>query len=201
MIRRPPRSTLFPYTTLFRSLDVAPVALFAIVAGRARFGRRVRAGCVAFGLLTSSALLVHFWDGAIEAHFHFFVMVTILATYEEWFPYLLAIGYVVLHHGVMGVVDAHSVYDHPGGARDPWLWAGIHGAFISALAVANVVSWRLNEQVREQLSSSQSRFRNAFDDAPVGMAIVDDAGVIRRANHALADRTGWTCEEDRKSVV
>jgi len=24
MIRRPPRSTLFPYTTLFRSLDIAP---------------------------------------------------------------------------------------------------------------------------------------------------------------------------------
>src|SRR2546426_11277900 len=26
MIRRPPRSTLFPYTTLFRSLDLEPVA-------------------------------------------------------------------------------------------------------------------------------------------------------------------------------
>src|SRR5256885_3740637 len=26
MIRRPPRSTLFPYTTLFRSLPTAPVA-------------------------------------------------------------------------------------------------------------------------------------------------------------------------------
>src|SRR2546422_11532372 len=29
MIRRPPRSTLFPYTTLFRSLSVAPVCLTA----------------------------------------------------------------------------------------------------------------------------------------------------------------------------
>src|SRR5256885_12591395 len=27
MIRRPPRSTLFPYTTLFRSRDVDPIAL------------------------------------------------------------------------------------------------------------------------------------------------------------------------------
>src|SRR3989442_14044713 len=27
MIRRPPRSTLFPYTTLFRSLDERPLAL------------------------------------------------------------------------------------------------------------------------------------------------------------------------------
>src|SRR2546425_199875 len=31
MIRRPPRSTLFPYTTLFRSLAPRDVALFALL--------------------------------------------------------------------------------------------------------------------------------------------------------------------------
>src|SRR3989440_6517322 len=36
MIRRPPRSTLFPYTTLFRSLTVVPVAE---ANGNTRFGR------------------------------------------------------------------------------------------------------------------------------------------------------------------
>src|SRR2546430_11618083 len=37
MIRRPPRSTLFPYTTLFRSLQAAAVALalFALYAATA----------------------------------------------------------------------------------------------------------------------------------------------------------------------
>src|SRR3712207_8783654 len=30
MIRRPPRSTLFPYTTLFRSLDLATASLVTI---------------------------------------------------------------------------------------------------------------------------------------------------------------------------
>src|SRR3712207_7942933 len=38
MIRRPPRSTLFPYTTLFRSLFVDPVG--AIVARLNRLGDR-----------------------------------------------------------------------------------------------------------------------------------------------------------------
>src|SRR3712207_7311569 len=33
MIRRPPRSTLFPYTTLFRSNSTAPQALLADVSG------------------------------------------------------------------------------------------------------------------------------------------------------------------------
>src|SRR5437660_9070836 len=36
MIRRPPRSTLFPYTTLFRSTGVAPHARSARVASHAR---------------------------------------------------------------------------------------------------------------------------------------------------------------------
>src|SRR3712207_8726531 len=42
MIRRPPRSTLFPYTTLFRSVDTAGAAArrHARVAQPARGGRR-----------------------------------------------------------------------------------------------------------------------------------------------------------------
>src|SRR2546430_14522309 len=37
MIRRPPRSTLFPYTTLFRSMLIeAPIAIAATVAERIR---------------------------------------------------------------------------------------------------------------------------------------------------------------------
>src|SRR2546422_7003391 len=36
MIRRPPRSTLFPYTTLFRSLPEAQVDLAALFAERAK---------------------------------------------------------------------------------------------------------------------------------------------------------------------
>src|SRR5439155_10127785 len=31
MIRRPPRSTLFPYTTLFRSMPMGPITLYDLV--------------------------------------------------------------------------------------------------------------------------------------------------------------------------
>src|SRR5256885_12249078 len=37
MIRRPPRSTLFPYTTLFRSFLVAPVRGDAVLGGAVHF--------------------------------------------------------------------------------------------------------------------------------------------------------------------
>src|SRR5258708_9460664 len=35
MIRRPPRSTLFPYTTLFRSIDLKPNHVFYLSLGAA----------------------------------------------------------------------------------------------------------------------------------------------------------------------
>src|SRR3712207_6869948 len=43
MIRRPPRSTLFPYTTLFRSLQDAGERVAGRAAGRRRRAERVHA--------------------------------------------------------------------------------------------------------------------------------------------------------------
>src|SRR2546429_6991476 len=44
MIRRPPRSTLFPYTTLFRSVDQVPVPERGRVADGALDGPRQQGG-------------------------------------------------------------------------------------------------------------------------------------------------------------
>jgi len=121
--------------------------------------------------------------------------VTLLATYEEWFPYLLAFLYVLMHHGMMGALDAASVYDHPGGQAHPWRWAAIHALFISALGVVNVVSWRMNEDARAAMRDSDVRFRSAFEDAPIGMAIVALDGTIQRVNTPLCAATGRSEDE------
>src|SRR3712207_9006615 len=42
MIRRPPRSTLFPYTTLFRSLSTFIVSVFCLTDDWLRKVRRIR---------------------------------------------------------------------------------------------------------------------------------------------------------------
>src|SRR3712207_7654947 len=51
MIRRPPRSTLFPYTTLFRSVDVPvrhrPAGLLAVGPALVRLGVAVEVGVLA----------------------------------------------------------------------------------------------------------------------------------------------------------
>src|SRR5438552_3985424 len=140
--------TLAGYGIVHSSTEAALVACCGLLAGSARFDRRLRSTIASLGLITSSAILVHLSGGYIEFHFHFFIMVAVIALYQDWVPFLLTIGYVVVQHGVMGAVDPMSVYNHPDGWAHPWKWAAIHGMFILGMSAASIVAWRLNEAAR-----------------------------------------------------
>jgi signal transduction histidine kinase len=127
--------------------------------------RKLRAGLVTLGLLTCSALLTHLSGGYIEAHFHFFLVIILIGLYEDWLPFGLALAYVVLHHGVGGVIDPSSVYNHPAAQQHPWLWAAIHGVAISLAAVFSIGAWKLNEDLRaERLAVMRARLVAAADE-------------------------------------
>ena len=139
--------------------DIGPVIALTVLAMLPRVPLRWRMIAACTGLITCSALLVHLWGGVIEAHFHFFVMIGLLTLYQDWVPFLLAIGYVVLHHGVIGVLQPHSVYSNPQAAAHPWRWALIHGGFVLAASLTHVASWRTNEQqlLRDPLTGLPNR--------------------------------------------
>ncbi len=160
-----PALTLFAllsgYSVFHAVLHGAPLAMLAVLATMAGRNRRFASMVVSLGLITSSALLVHTWGGAIEGHFHFFVMIALLALYEDWVPFLLAAAYVVVHHGLMGVLDPGGVYNHPDAVAHPWKWAAIHGAFVTAAGIASVAAWRLNEDVRAETLTAYRRARES----------------------------------------
>jgi len=125
--------------------EVLPIGACGVLAGLSNRGRRFRAVAASLGLLAGSASLIHFSGGYIEMHFHFFIVVGIVALYQDWTPFLVTIGGVVLHHGVMATLDPKAVYNHPDAWAHPWKWALIHGAFIGVASAASLSSWRLNE--------------------------------------------------------
>jgi diguanylate cyclase (GGDEF)-like protein/PAS domain S-box-containing protein len=195
-----------PIFSLARGWSVAvsfgstlPVAVAGIAGTLKAPGRRARSVAVALGLLTASAVLVHAWNGRIEAHFHYFVMIAILALYEDWLPFGLAVIYVVVEHGVMGLVAPGSVYDHGG---NPWVWALIHGVFVLAAATAGVVTWRLNEDLRRRMVAAHrrardtdERFRRAFASGVTGMALSERGGSFLTVNEALCTILGYDEQE------
>ena len=125
--------------------EAAVVAVFAVGASLRRSRPEAREALGTLGLVISSAILVHFSEGLIEMHFHFFVMVAVVTLYQSWIPFLLAIGFVVLHHGTVGVLDSSAVYNHGAAISDPWTWALIHGLFIAGASAAGLTAWKLNE--------------------------------------------------------
>jgi diguanylate cyclase (GGDEF)-like protein len=148
----------------------AIVAVFACLASTDTRRRKFVSAMTAVGLVTSSAVLVGLSGGVIEMHFHFFVMVGILTLYQDWLPFLLAIGFVVLHHGLLGMLDPSAVYDHADAIANPFKWAVIHGGFVLAASAASVVAWRLNEEQAFRDSLTRLPNRALFQDR-VGHAL------------------------------
>jgi diguanylate cyclase (GGDEF)-like protein len=146
------------HSVLHSAADVVAIAACGAVALMGHHGRHLRSGAATLGLVVSSAVLVHLSGGNVEMHFHFFVVVGVITLYQDWVPFGLAILFVVLHHGLVGVLVPSAVYNHGAAQRQPWLWAGIHGAFVLAASVAHILAWRLNED--QALSDELTRLPN-----------------------------------------
>ncbi len=152
-------------------VGLGPILVCGLAGALPTGSRRLRGSMVAFAALYCSAALVDLAHGATEAHFHFFLMVSMLAAYEEWVPYLLAIAFVLVHHGVVGLIDPGAVYSHSSAVHSPWEWALIHAAFIVGLSAINVVSWRLNEDSRAETAVALEKLAFVAEhDALTGLA-------------------------------
>src|SRR6266513_4122222 len=156
------------------------IALAAVAAALPVGHRTTQASLAAFGLIASSAMLVHLSGGYIEFHFHFFVMVGLMALYQEWAPFLLAIGFVLVHHGVVGVLEPSAVYNHAAAMAHPWRWAALHAAFIAAMSVVSLMTWRLSENARAE---AEQRLRETQTLLAVSQALsstLDLTEMLRR---------------------
>ncbi len=136
----------------------AVAAPLALAVGESR-GRKVRALGTSVSLFGASVTLVHLSGGLTEAHFHFFVMVGVVALYQDWVPFGVGLAIVLLHHGVVGSLHPQEVYGTAAAVRRPWQWALVHGVAVLAASMAHLAAWRLNEQqgLRDPLTGLANR--------------------------------------------
>ncbi|MEX2238252.1 MAG: EAL domain-containing protein [Dehalococcoidia bacterium] len=183
-------------------LEGVPIQVFALLACLPFLGRTVRASLVTMGLFTSSAMLVHLSGGQIEMHFHFFAILGIIALYQDWSPFLLGIGYVLVHHGVMGTLAPSSIYNHQAAIDQPWLWAGIHAGFVIFASVGLIFTWREADQSRaealgraQRLERAERRYRSLVQNASDVVAVIDASGVITYISPSVQALAGYAPED------
>jgi diguanylate cyclase (GGDEF)-like protein len=141
----------------FHTLEhVVAIAPLAVLASSPRLSDKLRSLAVVLGLMTAAALFTHMSGGVLETHFYFFVLVVLLTLYEDWLVFVVTVGYVLLHHGIIGTLEPAEVFDRADEVADPWKWAAIHAVYVAAAGVAGIVAWRLNENVRARMRAAQS---------------------------------------------
>jgi PAS domain S-box-containing protein len=171
--------------TIFEGLIVA---LFALAGSSGKGSRTFRASAISFGLISSSAILVHLSGGYIELHFHFFVMLVFLALYHDWVPYLVAVTFVAVHHGIVGTLWPEEVFNHPAALAAPWTWAGIHAFFILFQCVGSIITWRFTEKATAQ----NDLILNSVGESIYGL---NRDGRVMFANPVAAETLGLDVQE------
>ena len=130
--------------------------LLALASGS--LSRRLRGLSASLGLVLSSGLLVHLMEHASESHFHHFVIVAVIAFYQDWSFLALAVAFVLLQQGVLA--EGSHV---PADMRSTWTSAFVHVGAVLAESLVLVLFWRANEisrtqqeQLRTELSVGRS---------------------------------------------
>jgi signal transduction histidine kinase len=107
--------------------------------------RRTASIAVTGGLVFCSSALVGLTEGAIEAHFHFFIIIGFIALYQDWVPFLVNVGFTVVSHGIGSAWQGDLIFEHAHGQEDPWLWSLIHGLAVLAACISMMMFWRVTE--------------------------------------------------------
>ncbi len=121
-------------------LELLPVLAGLLLALRSASRRLTREVAVALAPLVCSAVLIHLVDGITEAHFHFFVVLPLIALYQRWSPLLAAIGFVVVHHLVLAVIAPELLFNTQIAVDHPIWFVIVHAVFV-LMAVAVLVAF------------------------------------------------------------
>lgn len=124
-------------------------AVIAAAAWKLPLPYRMRTVMAAVGLMVLAAATVHI-SGSVEAHFLFFIMVPVVALYEDWAPIAAAIGTVLIHHFVLGILAPQYLSGHQGTSEEAAGWAFVHIAMFLASCITSVMHWTIHERARAE---------------------------------------------------
>jgi signal transduction histidine kinase/PAS domain-containing protein len=160
-----------------------PLAIGVLAAGAAvpRLDRRVRSSVAALALALSSLVVIQFSGGLVEAHFHAFIAVALVALYQDWIALVLSLGLLVGAQAAAAAVEPALLFTH--GSSDPWTWTLVDAVAVLGEAAALLAFWSSAEQARAR----SALVLDAVGDGVVGL---DAHGQVTFANPAAARLVG-----------
>lgn len=177
----------------------AAISAFPLWMIRTAPGSAVTRYVVAAAQMLMSALLIDLTGGRIETHFHVFGSLVILSFYRDWRVLVPATIVVGLDHFIRGVYWPYSVYGVL--TASPWRslehagWVVFEDIFLVISCLRSVREMRSIANRTAALEASEQNFRQIFEEAPIGMAVVGLDEHFNRTNAAFREMIGYSEEE------
>jgi hypothetical protein len=158
--------------------------------------RAARAAAVGAGLMISAGTLVHVSGGMTDMHIWFYVLLALVALYQMWVPFLLAVVFVALHHGSMSLWMPEMVFSTPAALDAPLLFAGLHAVFLLVEATFLAYAWKFAEEGDRLRRAEQRRAEQRHTaQAAAELALAEErARAADEATRELREREARTAE-------
>ncbi|MGZ4507418.1 MAG: methyl-accepting chemotaxis protein [Blastococcus sp.] len=164
--------------------------LVVLVLGQTLRSQVARASAVSLGLMIAADVLVHVGGGLTDLHIWFYAVLALVALYQQWTPFLLAVGFVAVHHAAMSLWMPMSVFSTPQAQAHPILFSLLHAVFLLAEATFLAYGWKFTEEadrgrLAEQRRASEQQAAQAAAEAELA---AERARTAEEAASTLAHR-------------
>ena len=133
------------------------VIVVLLVGGQVLPSQVTRASAVSLGLMVGADVLVHVGGGLTDLHIWFYAILALVALYQAWTPFLLAVVFVAVHHAAMSLWMPESVFSTHQAQMHPVLFALLHAVFLLAEAFFLAYGWKFTESADRERRAQQSR--------------------------------------------
>ncbi len=173
--------------------EALPPLLLALWARRAA-GRFLSSGLASLGLVVGASILVHMTGGITEAHFQWFVALSLIGLYVDVRPFVVGLLYTVIHHAGLSLLAPAEAFASPEAQRKPLLWTGVHVIFVVLEIAAIAANWVIAERQEGRRAALASEQRALLDRQR------KLAELVTRQAAAVAARSGSIRSEIESSV-
>jgi uncharacterized protein YoxC len=128
-----------------------------LLLGQTMRSQVARASAVSLGLMIGADVLVHVSGGLTDMHIWFYALLALVALYQMWAPFLLAVGFVAVHHAAMSLWMPESVFSTHEAQHNPIAFALLHAVFLLAEATFLAYGWKFTESADRARRAEQDR--------------------------------------------
>ncbi|MEZ5233942.1 MAG: methyl-accepting chemotaxis protein [Acidimicrobiia bacterium] len=166
--------------------DIGVVIVLAVLAQVLKV-RSLQSYAGSLGLLGASSVLIHITGGSPEGHFHILVALVLVSIYVDVRAYALGVGYIVVHHLGLSIIDPTAVYSYAAGREHPIAITLAHAVFVVAETLVIMFVWHsFATDRRTVVAANLLQARHAREEAEQSAA---RAGQLEAETAALTQQT------------